>query len=56
MRGCELLWDMETADEVQRMVERAMGEQCPCFKEERCPLLPDGFQLVDADTGAPLSD
>lgn len=49
VRGCELLWDVETADEVQRIVEAANGGCCPCFADERCPLLPEGFRLIDAE-------
>lgn len=39
MRGCELIWGAVKADEVQAMVQRALGTRCPCERDERCPLL-----------------
>ncbi|NUP32912.1 MAG: hypothetical protein HOV66_07815 [Streptomycetaceae bacterium] len=34
------MWDAETANRVQAMVEEATGRACPCFEGNRCPLLP----------------
>lgn len=50
MRGCEVIWGAERADEVQAMVERAIGEACPCMSDQRCPLLGNAVdQLVVKD-------
>jgi hypothetical protein len=42
MRGCELIWDQETADRVQELVVESIGA-CPCLSHGRCPLLPADF-------------
>lgn len=39
MRGCELMWSVERADEVQATVEKALGDRCPCLRGMRCPVL-----------------
>jgi hypothetical protein len=41
MRGCELLWDITKAAEIQARVEEAIDGPCPCRVGNACPLLPD---------------
>ena len=40
MRMCEVIWNMEKADRVQKMVESASGLPCPCAQGLVCPLMP----------------
>jgi hypothetical protein len=40
--GCEILFDAETAERVKREVRDRMGGECPCDRDEQCPLLPAG--------------
>lgn len=55
MRGCEVIWDEQTADKVEAMVERATGGPCPCRVGNDCPLLPKDVQLTRRpDMGTPL--
>lgn len=46
MRGCELLWDVETADRLQEMVEQATGRPCPCMEGLKCPIVSDPASLL----------
>jgi hypothetical protein len=46
MLGCELLFSVEKAEQVQRMVEEATGEQCPCKRSAPCPLLPASLKTL----------
>lgn len=40
MRGCEIVWGLETADRVQRLIRSAFeGETCPCDRDGVCPIL-----------------
>ena len=40
MYGCYVLFDAETAAEVQAEVRAKMGGVCPCDEDKQCPLLP----------------
>lgn len=40
MLGCQMLFGTERAVDVQRMVEEATGEMCPCLAGRECPLVP----------------
>lgn len=42
MRGCEVVWDVETADRVEELVEESTGEPCPCRQGKTCPFVPSG--------------
>lgn len=45
--GCEILFDAETAERVKGEVRSHMGGECPCDRNEACPLLPaDGSGLT----------
>ena len=46
VRMCELLWDMERADQVQAVIESASGAPCPCMRGMHCPLVPVGKEIV----------
>ena len=39
MLGCEIVMPEEMAAQVQRTVEAATGEPCPCKQGLACPLL-----------------
>lgn len=45
LRGCEIMWDVDRADQAQRLIEESTGRPCPCVTGERCPLLPADVQL-----------
>lgn len=45
MYGCEVMWGNAKAAEVQRLVESALGGDCPCKSGRRCPVLPDDVEL-----------
>ena len=38
--GCVTLFGRERGADVNRMIEEATGEPCPCKQGGRCPLLP----------------
>jgi hypothetical protein len=40
MRGCEIYWDVDKADHMQALIEKATGRECPCKRGETCPILP----------------
>lgn len=40
MPKCMVLFGLDRAREVQRLIEDATGEPCPCARELPCPLLP----------------
>lgn len=40
MYGCDLLFPPETAKKVRAELRRNLGGQCPCDRDEKCPLLP----------------
>ena len=40
MRGCEVAWDIETADRIQGLVEEATGMPCPCKRGLPCLVVP----------------
>lgn len=46
MRGCEVIWDEQRADQMEAMVERAVGGPCPCRVGNACPLLPTDVRLT----------
>lgn len=48
MRGCEAVYDIETAGKVQAMIEKATGRPCPCIHGKVCPLIPGDVVLVPA--------
>lgn len=39
MRVCEILWDVTTADRVQRLIETTTGEPCPSMRGLPCPVV-----------------
>lgn len=38
--GCEVLFSKERSDALQKLIEGATGELCPCKQGRGCPLLP----------------
>jgi hypothetical protein len=38
---CEVEWDLDKADQMQELIETSTGQRCPCYRGERCPLVPD---------------
>lgn len=47
MRGVEVVWGMQTADKVQRLMVEATGQPCPCDQGRRCPFLGPRVSLVE---------
>lgn len=45
VRGCEVIWDLATADKMQELIEGATGQPCPCKRGQRCMVIPDDLQL-----------
>lgn len=41
--GCEVVYDAETAALVRAEVQARLGGECPCDRDETCPLLPLKF-------------
>lgn len=48
MRGCELIWGAADAQQVQALVEKALGRDCPCKVGVTCPLLGGAAGSADA--------
>lgn len=48
MYGCEVLYDAETAERVKAQVRgmMGMGGQCPCDRDQPCPLLPENPDAI----------
>lgn len=38
--GCEVVYDAETAALVRAEIQARLGGECPCDRDEPCPLLP----------------
>ncbi len=51
MRLCEVLFTVEQADAVQRLVQDGTGQPCPCTAGRACPLLSVQCQEHAADVG-----
>jgi hypothetical protein len=46
VRGCEILWEKEIAEEVHQRVEKITGKACPFNEGELCPLLPQRLEAI----------
>ena len=55
MRVCEVMWDIETADRVQKLEEEA-GMPSPCRIGRACPFLPRDIALVPRRAGNRAGD
>jgi hypothetical protein len=55
--GCELIFNRVEAEQVKAGVRAACGGECPCDRNERCPLLPDDLRplVIPPATDLPLT-
>lgn len=45
MRACEVLWDVDRADQMEALVESSTGQPCPCRAGGLCPFVPAAVVL-----------
>jgi hypothetical protein len=46
VRACEAVFDMETSEKVQALIEEATGSPCPCIGGLPCPLVSERVRFV----------